>query len=53
LHNALVSGEPLGEVEVTSRADGPPVVDTMERREVALDVELVVKYPVNLATPLV
>jgi hypothetical protein len=52
LHRAGVGAEPEGERKVTGAIKSAPVVDPMKGREVALDVELVVEYPVNLRPPL-
>jgi hypothetical protein len=52
LHNAGIGTEPDGERKVTGPREGAPIIDTVKGRKVAFDVELVIKNPVNLCSPL-
>ena len=51
LHDTSVSTESGRERKVTGAIDVAPVVDPVKGREVALDVKLVIEYPVKLRTP--
>ena len=50
--NAGIGAEANGARKVDRAVERAPVVDSVKYREVAGDVLLVVKYPINLCTPL-
>jgi hypothetical protein len=50
-HDAAVGAEADAQAEESGRIESSPVVDPMERREVALDVIEMVEYPDNFSGP--